>query len=268
MLGAMFGDMVGAPYEFHNIHTEDFPLISKKTEFTDDTVMTAAVAKALIESAGMPDEKIKGALIREMKAFGRKFPHAGYGGFFRQWLRSESEEPYNSFGNGSAMRVSSAGWLYDSLAETEHAAELSAAVTHDHPEGIKGAKAAAAAVFLARTGKTKEEIIQYVTKTYGYDLSEPLDSIRTWYFFNETCQQTVPQAIRAFYESSSYEDAVRKAVSIGGDSDTVACITGGIAEAFWGMPEELKDACRARLAPELLETVAMFEKEKRTSAFG
>ena len=266
MLGAIFGDMVGAPYEFNNIHTEDFPLISKRTEFTDDSVMTVAVAKALIETKGKPDEEIKAALVREMKYYGRKFPHAGYGGFFRTWLRTENTEPYNSFGNGSAMRVSSAGWLYDSLEETEHAAELSAAVTHNHPEGIKGARAAAAAVFLARTGHSKEEIMQYVGETYGYDLSESVDSIRTWYFFNETCQQTVPQAIRVFYESSDYENAIRKAVSLGGDSDTLACITGGIAEAFYGMPEDLQKECRARLAPALLEVTDLFEKEKKTSA--
>ncbi len=268
MFGAIFGDMVGAPYEFNNIHTEDFPLISRKTEFTDDTVMTVAVADALMETLGGTDTEIRKALVRKMKRYGHAFPDAGYGGMFRKWLFTAMDTPYNSFGNGSAMRVSAAGWMYDTLAETEHAAMLSAAVTHDHPEGIKGAQAVAAAMFLARTGSTKEEIMKYVTDTYGYDLEETVDSIRTWYYFNETCQKTVPQALRVFYESNDYEQTIRKAVSIGGDSDTLACIAGGIAEAFWGMPEDLKQKCRERLDGRLLKVADDFEKrfEKNEAA--
>ncbi len=260
MLGAIFGDMVGAPYEFNNIHTKEFPLVSRRTGFTDDTVMTVAVAAALLESKGKGEKETKESLIRWMKHYGQMYPDAGYGGRFFHWVLSDETRPYNSYGNGSAMRVSSAGWLYDTLEETEEKAGWTAEVTHNHPEGIKGAKATAAAIFLARTGTAKVDILKYITDTYGYDLSENTDSIRKWYYFNETCQKTVPQAIRVFYESKDYEDTLRLGVSLGGDSDTLACIAGGIAEAYYGMPEELKKKALELLTPELREPVFRFQE--------
>ena len=261
MLGAILGDIIGAPYEFdfNNIKTVDFPLFNEFSEFTDDTVMSVAVANALVKTYGKDDETIKAELVRQMQALGRRYPGAGYGGRFWDWLFiTDNPEPYNSFGNGSAMRVSSAGWLYDTLEETLHAAHLTAEVTHNHPEGIKGAESTAAAIFLARNGKSKDEIKDYIVKNFGYDLDTTLDEIRPSYHMNETCQGSVPQAIRAFLEGSDYESTVRLAVSIGGDSDTIACIAGGIAEAYYGMPENLKAEALNRLSPDLCADVSAF----------
>lgn len=242
MLGAILGDIVGSPYEFdhNNYKHKDFPLLSEKSHFTDDTVMTAAVAVGLIDGKGLP-ERTFCAVQHEMRFWGREYPHAGYGGMFRRWLHAENPKPYGSFGNGSAMRVSAAGWLFDTLDKTLEMAKVTAEVTHNHPEGIKGAQATAAAIFLARTGHSKPEIKRYVEQTFGYDLNRTCDEIRPTYHHVETCQETVPEAIIAFLESVSFEDALRNAVSLGGDSDTLACITGGIAEAFYGMPQELRD---------------------------
>ena len=259
MFGAILGDMIGAPYEFNNIHTEDFTLFTSRTEFTDDTVMTLAVADALMEAYGKDETEIKYQLVRKMQAYGKKWPHAGYGGMFAQWLREKYPEPYNSFGNGSAMRVSPAGWLYDTLEETLQKAQWTAEVTHNHPEGIKGAQAAAACIWMARNQYGKDEIMNYVTETFGYDLTETTDSIRKWYFFNETCQKTVPQAIRVFYESGSFEETIRKSVSLGGDSDTLACIAGSIAEAYYGVPDEMKQEALKRLDPRLITVLEKFE---------
>ena len=233
MLGAIMGDIVGSPYEFdhNNYKHKDFPLFSEGAQFTDDTVMTVAVAKGLIEGKGDPDRTFE-EVRREMRYWGNAYPHAGYGGMFRRWLRVRDPQSYNSFGNGSAMRVAAAGWLFDTLEKTLEMAKVTAEVTHNHPEGIKGAQAAAAAIFLARTGHSKPEIRQYVEQTFGYDLSRSCDEIRPGYHHVETCQETVPEAITAFLESTGFEDALRNAVSLGGDSDTLACITGGIAEAF------------------------------------
>ena len=227
MLGAIIGDIVGSVYEWNNIKTKDFPLFSERCFFTDDTVMTVAVADALL-NGGTSD-----AFIDAMKKFGRLYPNSGYGGRFAGWLSSDNREPYNSWGNGSAMRVAPCAWFADSLDEAESLAELSAAVTHDHPEGIKGARATAAAIYLARTGVTKAGIKDYIETKYGYDLSRTLDVIRPRYRFNESCQGTVPEAIIAFLESDGFEDAIRNAISLGGDSDTLAAITGGIAEAYY-----------------------------------
>lgn len=249
MLGAILGDMIGAPYEFdhNNIKTTEFPLLSYRSHFTDDTVMTVAVARALRLSYGRSDEVICETLVREMQTFGTKYPNAGYGGRFRGWLHEKNPQPYNSYGNGSAMRVSPAGWMYPTLEETLHAAELTARVTHNHPEGIKGAKATAAAIFLARAGQEKDALGDYLEREFGYDLTTSLDVIRPDYHMDETCQGSVPQAIRAFLEGNSYEEVIRLAVSIGGDSDTIACIAGGIAEAYYGLPEDLKQECLNRL---------------------
>ena len=249
MLGAISGDIIGSPYEFNhnNIKTTDFPLFNERSEFTDDTVMTVAVANALVNTYGKDDETIKTELVKQMQYLGRIYPDAGYGGRFYYWLKEENPQPYNSFGNGSAMRVSPAGWLYDTLEDTLHAARLTAEVTHNHPEGIKGAESTAAAIFLARNGKGKDEIRDYIVTNYGYDLDTTLDEIRPAYRMDETCQGSVPQSFRAFLEGSDYESTVRLAVSIGGDSDTIACIAGGIAEAYYGMPESIKAETLNRL---------------------
>ena len=255
MLGAILGDMVGSPFEFdhNNYKHKDFPLLSERSHFTDDTVMTFAVARGVI--AGQGDaQKTFAEVQHEMRRWGRAYPNAGYGGMFGRWLCAEHPQPYGSFGNGSAMRVAAAGWLFDTLDKTLEMAKVTAEITHNHPEGIKGAQATAAAIFLARTGHSKPEIRQYVEQTFGYDLSRTCDEIRPYYCNVETCQQTVPEAIIAFLESNSFEDALRNAVSLGGDTDTLACITGGIAEAFYGMPQELRTETLKRLPEEMQDT--------------
>ncbi len=259
MYGAILGDMIGAPYEFdRGRKTKVFPLFISDSQFTDDTVMTLAVAEALMDSRRSSDDGIRAALIEKMQKWGRRYPHAGYGGMFAQWLRTPSPRPYGSYGNGSAMRVSAAGWLYDTLEETRRIARLTAEVTHNHPEGIKGAEATAAAIFLARTGEDKERIRAYITDQFGYDLSRTCDEIRPAYYHVESCQQTVPEALTAFLEGTSFEDVIRTAVSLGGDCDTLTCIAGGVAEAFYGVPEELKAECRVRLPQDLLEVLDRF----------
>ena len=195
-----------------------------------------------------------------MRKWGRRYPDAGYGGMFFVWLRSDDPQPYNSFGNGSAMRVSSAGWLYGTLEDTLHAAKLTAEVTHSHPEGIKGAQATAAAIFLARTGSTKDQIREYITHTFGYDLSRTCDEIRPTYRHVETCQKTVPEAVTAFMEGTDFEDVIRTAVSLGGDCDTLTCIAGSMAEAFYGIPKELVAECRVRLPEDMREVADRLNK--------
>lgn len=263
MLGAILGDIIGSPYEFddNNIKTTEFPLFSANSTFTDDSVMTLAVAEALLDTLGQEDGAVLSAVTERMRHYGRAYPWAGYGGRFRWWLSAREPEPYNSYGNGSAMRVSAAGWLFDSLEATLHAARLTALPTHNHPEGIKGAEATAAVIYLARTGESKAAIKKYIEETFGYDLDTPLDVIRPAYHMDESCQGTVPQALRAFLEGEDYESAVRLAVSIGGDSDTLACITGGVAEAAWGLPDNLQAEALARL-PEDLAAVARRFLEK------
>lgn len=252
MLGAIIGDIIGSVYEWDNIKTKDFPLFSSECFFTDDTVMTLAIGEGLM-NGGTTDD-----LIIAMKKYGRLYPNAGYGGHFRSWLFSEVSEPYNSWGNGSVMRTSSVAWIFDTLSEVERNAEICAAVTHNHPEGIKGAQSAAAAIFLARKGKTKDEIKTYIESKYGYDLNRTLDEIRPDYQFNESCQHTVPEAIIAFLESMDFEDAIRNAISLGGDSDTLAAITGSIAEAAYGIPEEIKEKALTFLDEPLLNVYRRF----------
>jgi ADP-ribosylglycohydrolase len=231
MLGAIAGDVVGSIYEHRNIKTTRFPLFHPLCRFTDDTVLTVALADSILHGSRFVDL---------MKQYYRAYPHAGYGGYFHQWAQSEQSDPYNSWGNGSAMRASPVGFAFDALEEVLEQARRSAEVTHDHPEGIKGAQAVASAVFLARTGRTKEQIKGYVETAFGYRLDRSLDEIRPTYDFNVSCQGSVPQAIRAFLESEDFEDAVRKAISLGGDSDTIACMAGGIAQAFYGgVPETI-----------------------------
>ncbi len=253
MLGAIVGDIVGSVYEWHNIKTKDFPLFRNDCFFTDDTVMTCAVAEAVM-NCGQKDD-----FIDAMKKYGRMYPDAGYGGRFGAWIDSDSREPYNSYGNGSAMRVSPCAWVMDRAfyaktgkfpSDGRTLARLSAEVTHNHPEGIKGAMATADAIFICRyyneykqsvNNECKKRIKEHIEQEYGYDLSHTLDEIRPAYSFNETCQDTVPQAIIAFLESTDFEDAIRNAISLGGDSDTLAAITGSIAEATYGIPDQIKD---------------------------
>jgi len=260
MYGAISGDMIGAPYEFdRSPKTKEFPLFSQYSEFTDDSVMTIAVAEALMDTIGQPDDEIKTALVRSMKKWGAEYPDAGYGGMFFQWLHTKDPQPYGSFGNGSAMRVSAAGWLYATTEETRHMARLTAEVTHNHPEGIKGAEAAASAIYLARTGHSKEEIKAYIIREFGYDLSRTCDEIRPAYRHVESCQETVPEAITAFLEGNDFEDVIRTAVSLGGDCDTLTCIAGGIAEAFFGIPGPIKEEVRRRLPADILTVYDRFE---------
>ena len=264
MIGAMMGDMIGAPYEFDRGNkTKDFPLFSSRTEFTDDSVMTVAVAEALMDTIGKTDDEIRAALVSSMKKWGRIYPDAGYGGMFYRWLHTRNPEPYGSFGNGSAMRVSSAGWLFDTLEETRHMARLTAEVTHNHPEGIKGAEATASAIWMARNGNSKEEIREYVISEFGYDLSRSCDEIRPGYHHVETCQKTVPEAITAFLEGTDFEDVVRTAVSLGGDCDTLTCIAAGIAEAMYEIPEFMVRECRARLPEDMKAVLDRFNRMKK-----
>ncbi len=250
MLGAIAGDIIGSVYEHNNVKTKDFPLISANSRFTDDTVMTVAIASAILAESPYLDAVLE---------FGRRHPHAGYGRTFRHWLRSEDHCPYNSWGNGSAMRVSPIGLAFSDRDEVLHQAHVSAEVTHNHPEGVKGAQATALAVYLARTRHDKAAIKDELVRTFGYDLDRSLDNIRPTYTFDVSCQGSVPEAMIAFLESSSYEDAVRNAVSIGGDSDTLACIAGGIAEAYYGgVPPHIAKVVRETLTDDLWSVVEPF----------
>ena len=261
MYGAILGDIIGSPFEFDQGNkSKEFPLFSKNATFTDDSVMTIAVGYAFLDVQPNADiEWIRHRLISSMKQYGRMFPYAGYGGMFRRWLKCDDPQPYGSFGNGSAMRVSSIAWLYNDIETVRSMARLSAEVSHNHPEGIKGAEATASAIFLARTGKSKAEIKRYIENEFGYDLSRTCDEIRPSYHHVESCQETVPEAITAFLEGESFEDVIRTAVSLGGDCDTLTCIAGGIAEGFYGVPEDLKQECRNRLPKELLDVLNKFE---------
>lgn len=250
MLGAIAGDIVGSVYEGWNIKTTEFPLFSAHSRFTDDTVLTVAIADGILSGAGYSGK---------LKEYYRLYPHAGYGGSFHQWAQSESSEPYHSWGNGSAMRVSPVAYACDDLDSVLGEAERSASVTHNHPEGIRGARATAAAVFLARSGEDKESIRNYIEGAFGYDLSETIAEIRRYYTFDVSCQGSVPQAITAFLESEDFEDALRKAVSIGGDSDTIACIAGGMAAAYYGgVPHDITAQVFARLDGRLADVTRAF----------
>ena len=250
MIGAIAGDIIGSVYEWQAIKTRDFPLFGRHSHFTDDTVLSVALADSILHGADYVDK---------LKEYFHRYPHAGYGGNFYNWALSLKRTPYNSWGNGSAMRVSPVGHAHDSLAAVLEQAKKSAAVTHNHPEGVKGAQATAAAIFLGRSGKSKAEIRQYLADTFDYDLDRTLDDIRPHYCFDVSCQGSVPESIIAFLESDDYEGAVRNAVSLGGDSDTMACIAGGIAEAFYGgVPEEIKREALARLGPHLRGIVEKF----------
>ena len=270
MLGAIIGDMVGSIYEYDNIKTTSFPLFSERSTYTDDSIMTVAVAEWLLSDNEHSHESLEEIMVRYANKY--PCPMGGYGGGFAQWLfrperlinyktgeKAGRRVPYNSWGNGSAMRVAAVGWKYDTLEETERVAAISAAITHDHPEGVKGAQATAAAIFLARTGSTKGQIKEYIENRFGYDLSVHTDEIRKVYGWESSCQGTVPPAIRAFLDSDDYESAVRIAVSLGGDSDTLACITGGIAEAFYKeIPQEIIQKAATRVSQPLLKVLEAF----------
>lgn len=262
MIGAILGDIVGSIYEFDNIKTKDFELFDKNCMFTDDTVMTVAVAKALMDFDDISEENIgefKERLITTMHEIGKKYPDCGYGGRFYFWIVDEKREPYNSFGNGSAMRVSPVGWYAKTLEEAEMIAKATAEVSHNHPEGIKGAVVTAGAVFLARTGATIEEIKKYVSKYYTIGFT--LDDIRPSYGFDVTCQGSVPQDMQCFFESDNFKAAVRNAISIGGDSDTIAAITGAVAEAYYGIDEDIKETALSFLDERLLDIALQFEEK-------
>lgn len=250
MLGAIAGDIIGSIYEFASFKEYEFPLFSKESTFTDDSVLTVAVADAFINHLDA---------AHTLKEYALRYPGRGYGGSFYKWVHSESLTSYNSWGNGSAMRTSSLGFLIDDQSELLRVSRDFAAVTHDHPEGIKGAQATAYAINLARKGSTKVEIQNEISTWFGYDLSKTLDQIRPNYVFDESCQKTVPQAIIAFLESDGYEDAVRKAISLGGDADTLACITGAIAEAFYGLvPDHIARETYQRLPDEFIQVIDKF----------
>lgn len=251
MFGAIIGDIVGSCYERVNCKSTNFEFLDPHSRFTDDSVMTVATADALLNGLSFADTYWD---------WGNRYPNAGYGGRFFGWLHSPDKKPYFSFGNGSAMRISPVGWAFETLEETLEAACNSASVTHDHPHGIEGAESAAAAIWMARNGETKEEICRFVEDRFFYDLSRSLDEIRPGYEFDVTCMGTMPVVFRAFLESENYVDAVRLAVSVGGDSDTIACITGGIADAYYReIPEEVCTFMRRKLPQEMLDIIDQFE---------
>jgi ADP-ribosylglycohydrolase len=248
MIGAIAGDMIGAPYERRPIKTTDFDV--RVSRFTDDSVLTVAVAHAILEGAGYGDS---------IRFFAKRYPHAGYGGTFRRWMWLPDPKPYNSFGNGAAMRVSPVGFAFDSVKTVLEEAGRSAEVSHNHPEGIKGAQAAALAIFLARQGEDREAIRREIARRFGYDLDRSLDMIRPDYGFDISCQGSVPESIIAFLESDSYEDAIKNAISLGGDADTMACIAGGIAQAYYRkVPAAIVRNVRETLPPDLLVVVDRF----------
>ena len=248
MFGAILGDIIGSPYEFdhNNIKTKDFPLFSRNSQFTDDTVMTIAIAEAILYADGDLDDLADEA-VASMQKLGRLYPYAGYGARFVGWVHSDNPKPYNSLGNGAAMRVSPVAWAFDDMETVRKAARAVTAVTHNHPEGIKGAEATAAAIFMARKGASKAEIKAYIESEFGYDLSRTCNEIRPTYRHDETCMRTVPEAFAAFLEGESFEDVIRNAVSLGGDSDTLTAIAGSIAEGFYGIDHKLKAEAVKRL---------------------
>lgn len=250
MLGALFGDIVGSIYEYNNIKSKEFPLFSPNAQITDDSILTIAVADYCLHG---------GDLVHVLQTYGKNYPDADYGGHFRSWLFSQDPQPYSSWGNGSAMRVSPVGFLFNNEEEVLTQAAHTASVTHNHPEGIKGAQATALGIYLARTGHSKEKIKTTIENRFGYDLSQTVDQIRSTYRYDLSCQGTVPPAIIAFLESMDFEDAIRNAISLGGDSDTLACITGGIAEAYYGLSSEIEEYICTKLDFELKQIVKKFK---------
>ena len=252
LIGAIAGDIIGSTYEFNNVKTIDFDLFPIRSKFTDDTVLTVAIADCILNNKDF---------AKTVWEYGRKYRGRGYGGNFKEWLKSDYPQPYNSFGNGSAMRVSAVGFAYDNLDEVLQKAKKTAEITHNHIEGVKGAQATSSAIFLAKSGKSKLEIKEYITSKFGYNLDFKLDEIRPTYKFDVSCQGSVPQAILAFLESSDYESAIRLAISIGGDSDTIACITGSIATAYYKvMPKNILDFATSKLPNDFISILNEFDK--------
>lgn len=264
MYGAILGDIIGEPFEFDRGNkTKDFPLFSSKPCFTDDTVMTVAICDGILTAGtGADKQTMKNAMISSLLNWGHKYPKENYGLSFRNWLFNNDTKPYNSWGNGSAMRVSSVGWLFDTLERTRQVARWSAEITHNHPEGVKGAESTASAIWMARNGYDKSKIKSYIEKEFGYDLSRTCDEIRPEYFHTESCQETVPEAIIAFLEGNDFEDVIRTAVSLGGDCDTLTCIAAGMAEAFYGVPESLKEKCLEITTNDIHEILNKFDNAK------
>jgi ADP-ribosylglycohydrolase len=255
MIGAIAGDIIGSVYEHRPIKTKAFPLFDSRCRFTDDSVLTVAVADSVL--TGRP-------YLESMRDIGRRYPDAGYGGAFIHWLHSHDPRPYNSWGNGSAMRVSPVGFAFATEDDVLHQAQKTAEISHNHLEGIKGAQATALGVFLARTVHDKEKIRRQIGQRFDYDLDRTVDDIRPGYTFEISCQKTVPEAIIAFLDSQSYEDAVRNAVSLGGDGDTLACIAGAIAEAFYGaVPSRIRTKVKALLTPDLWAITENFCRKYR-----
>jgi len=251
MIGAIAGDMIGSPYERYPIKNTDFDLVV--SAFTDDTVLTIAIAHSILNEAD---------IATYLKKFAEKYHNLPYGAGFRKWIWSWDNKPYNSFGNGSAMRVSPVGFAYDSVEDVLHQAKQMAEVTHNHPEGIKGARATALAICLARIGESKETIRKEIADRFSYDLDRTVEEIRPNYSFDVTCQGSVPESIVAFLDSNSWEDAVKKSISLGGDADTMACITGGIAQAYYKkIPENIVEAVRNKLPPDLREILDKFNNK-------
>lgn len=259
MLGAIIGDIVGSRFEWNNNRSKEFEFLTYKCFPTDDSIMSLALAQAILVSKPDYSDLSKNA-VECMQTVGRNYPDCGYGGRFYKWMFSDNPQPYNSFGNGAAMRVSAAGFAANGLDEAKLISRRITEVTHNHPEGIKGAEATAVAIYLARTGKSILEIRDYIDKNY-YKINFTLDAIRDSYQFNETCQETVPQALEAFFESTSFEDAIRNAVSIGGDSDTIAAICGGVAEAYYGIPSDIRKHALTFLDKALLQLLVAFENK-------
>ena len=250
MLGAIAGDIIGSPFEFAPNKTKDFPLFRVHSNYTDDTILTVAVADALLHNLD---------LIDTLKRYTRKYPDGGYGGSYKKWAFSDSRDPYNSWGNGSAMRTSAIGYLFNKESDVLKNAGYCAQVTHNHPEGIRGAQAVSLCIYLARIGASKNDIQKEISKWFNYDLEKTIDEIRPSYYFDVSCQGSVPQSIIAFLESKDFEDSIRLAVSLGGDSDTMGCITGGISEAFYNqIPNEIISDTRKRLPMEFLKIIDEF----------
>ncbi len=257
MLGALIGDIVGSRFEWHNIKTKEFTLLTHSCFVTDDSIMSLAIAKAILMCNG-DYRKLSDLAVKCMQEVGRPYPHCGYGGMFRHWIYSDDPAPYNSFGNGAAMRVSACGFAAASLEEAVNMSRMVTEVTHSHPEGIRGAEATTVAIFLARQGISILEIRDYINAHY-YPMDFTLEGIREEYAFDETCQGTVPQALMAFFESEGFEDTIRNAISLGGDSDTLAAIAGGIAEAYYGIPADIRKHSLTFLDKRLLQILMDFE---------
>jgi type I restriction enzyme M protein len=258
MLGAIIGDIVGSRFEWNNHKFKDFELFTRDCHFTDDSIMTLAVAQAIVQN-GKDMKRLSDTIASTLQSVGRPYPGSGYGGMFYNWMYSDNPRPYNSYGNGAAMRVSPCGFAASSLDDAKELSRRVTEVTHNHPEGLKGAEATAVAVYLARTGISLAEIGSHIDSNY-YPMNFTLDEIRPSYRFNETCQETVPQAIKAFLESRNFEDAIRNAISLGGDSDTMAAITGGIAEAYYGVPADIRTQAVEYLDDKLKSILTRFER--------